>query len=63
MLRFLKIITPVECVIPNYSGYVVQPEEGELHRRLLRNKQGQQVWSVDVDNCIAMRNLQLLWDV
>jgi hypothetical protein len=65
-LRILKIVTPVKCVIPNYDGHVVQPEEGKLHRRVpLTTKAGfaldPQVWSVDIDKT-KQRGLQLLWD-
>lgn len=72
MLRILKIITSVKCVIPLYDGYVRQPKEGELHRKSLRNttvdKLNQPVWSVDLDKPKggatygAVRALQLLWD-
>ena len=33
VLRFLKIITPVKCVMPLYDGYVKCPKEGELFQR------------------------------
>jgi hypothetical protein len=72
ILRILKIITPVKCVIPDYDGYIVQPEEGEFHRRfrihrnaknLLKFKEDPPVWSVDIDKKGTMtRALQLLWD-
>lgn len=64
VLRFLKIISPVQCVIPNYDGNIMPPEEGELHRRF-RRKAGvdQLVWSVNIDKKSLMaRGLQLLWD-
>ena len=32
MLRFLKIITPVSRVKPDYDGYICLPKEGKLHR-------------------------------
>ena len=62
VLRFLKIITPVECVIPHYAGKIVQPEEGELHRRM--RKAVPLVWSIDIDKdeSVRARGLQLLWD-
>ena len=62
VLRFLKIITPVECVIPHYAGKIVQPEEGELHRRM--RKTVPLVWSIDIDKdeSVRARGLQLLWD-
>ena len=28
MLRFLKIITPMKCVIPDYDGYISELKEG-----------------------------------
>jgi hypothetical protein len=62
VLRFLKIITPVECVIPLYNGYIVQPKEGELFQRSHRNKLDPKVWSVNIDEKGAMtRGFQLLW--
>ena len=72
VLRFLKILTPVKCVIPLYDGNIVPPKEGELHRRSsLRYHRGfvkvtigefdPPVWSADIDNS-PMRGLQLLWD-
>ena len=33
VLRFVKIITPVKCVIPHYDGYICHPKEGELYQR------------------------------
>jgi hypothetical protein len=66
VLRYLKIITPVKCVIPNYDGYIVQPEEGELHRRFRKkaDELNQLVWSVNVDKpkSIMLQRLRLLWD-
>ena len=66
VLRFIKIITPVECMIPSYDGYIVQPKEGELHRKSHRHaatKKDDVVWSVDIDKKGAMmRGFQLLWD-
>jgi hypothetical protein len=72
VLRFLKIITPVKCVIPLYDTKIAQPEEGELHRRSLsysswkavKSKQG--VWSINIDQKSIrtsglMAGLQLLW--
>ena len=38
VLRFLKIITPVKCVIPLYDGYISCPKEGELHQRRRQTK-------------------------
>ena len=50
VLRFLKIITPVKCVIPHYDGYVYCPKEGELHRRTrINGKENRHVWSVNID--------------
>jgi hypothetical protein len=65
MLRFLKIITPVKCVIPLYDGYISPPEEGELHSRFSRklNKLNPQVWGINIDKKgVMVRALQLLWD-
>jgi hypothetical protein len=59
-------------VIPLYdaSGYIVQPEEGELHRRTPSSYKtpGEvldwHVWSVNVDEpkSVLTRSLRLLWD-
>ena len=72
VLRFLKIITPVKCVIPNYDDRICGPEEGELHRRALLTRAGglvypSQVWRINIDmpilaNINTSRGLQLLWD-
>jgi hypothetical protein len=71
VLRILKIITPVECVIPLYHGFIVQPMEGELHRRFPPPRYTKAsvewdhlVWSVDIDKSklVMVRGLQLLWD-
>ena len=69
VLRILKIITPVECVIPGYDGHIPQAKEGELHRRYTRssshNKLHHPVWSVNIDKPKSrfVRGLRLLWDV
>jgi hypothetical protein len=70
VLRILKIITPVKCVVPLYDGRIVQPEEGKLHRRYTQNrfltaKLDPPVWSVDIDKrkSVMARGLQLLWDI
>jgi len=63
VLRFLKIITPVKCVIPSYDGYIEQPEEGQLYRRHHRYRLGPKAWNVNIDKKGAMsRGLRLLWD-
>ena len=66
VLRFLKIITPVKCLIPLYDGHIVQPEEGELHRKCPPHKTDHQLWSVNVDdkgkNRRIAQGLRLLWD-
>jgi hypothetical protein len=72
VLRFLKIITPVKCVIPRYDGHIVQPEEGKLHRIYSYSRRdpqnsketGPSAWSVDIDDPegAMARGLQLLWD-
>ena len=62
VLRLLKIITPVKCVIPLYDGYISCPKEGELHRR------GRKVWSVNIDTGrwkgpqSIITSFQLLWN-
>ena len=72
VLRFLKIITPVKCVVPLYDGSIVPPKEGELHRRtsLKYNPSTKvidglypPVWSANIDgHDVMMRGLQLIWD-
>ena len=66
VLRFLKIITPVKCVMPHYDGYIGCPKEGDLYQRTTLNtlKLVEPVWSVDVDNSkgVMLRGLRLLWD-
>jgi hypothetical protein len=66
VLRFLKIITPVKCVIPLYDGRIAPPEEGELYRRSLSPNRGkciQKIWNVNIDQkSIMARSLQMLWD-
>ena len=66
VLRFLKIITPVECVIPSYDGYIRCPQEGELYRRGFKKSSliNPPVWSINLDKTknAMIRSLQLLWD-
>jgi hypothetical protein len=64
VLRFLKIITSVKCVIPLYDGYIVPPKEGELYRRCRRaiDKLNPPAWSANIDKSVLLRGLQLLWD-
>ena len=67
MLRFLKIITPVKCVIPSYDGHICFPMEGELLRKnfkIIDDKLDQPVWSFNIDksNSDLSRGLRLLWN-
>ena len=66
VLRFLKIITPVKCVIPFNDSHIVSPEEGELYRRRRVGKPidllNPPVWSVNIDKSVTFRSFQLLWD-
>ena len=65
VLRILKIIKPVKCVIHRYDDYVVPPKEGELHRRYTKYKKDKSdpiVWSVDIDRPRGQRGFPLLWD-
>ena len=61
VLRFLKIITPVKCVIPSYDHHVCIPKEGELHKKGFAQPRP---WSANIDkpNGYMSRGLQLLWD-
>ena len=65
VLRFLKIIIPVKCVIPNYDGHICCPREGELHRRT-KHSTSDSEWSANIDkvksNSAVIRGFQLLWD-
>ena len=63
VLRFLKIITPVKCVMPLYDGYICCPKEGELYQRTKHNTT-KTVWSVNLDKPKGLmgRSLRLLWD-
>ena len=65
VLRFLKIITPVKCVLPHYDGYICRPKEGELYQKT-RVKGPPEVWSVNIDESRGsggiIQGLQLLWD-
>jgi hypothetical protein len=67
VLRILKLITPVNCVIPEYDGHVCSPKEGELFQRYTGNvKRKLRVWSLNIDKPsvkVVRRGLQLLWDV
>ena len=63
MLRYLKIITPVKCVIPLYDGHIPCPKEGELYQQT-RVEGHPKVWSVNIDkspNSLTL-GLQLLWN-
>ena len=64
VLRFLKIITPVKCVVPHYDDYLVPPKEGELYRRSRKavDMLNPPAWSANIDKRAALRGLQLLWD-
>ena len=67
VLRFLKIITPVKCIIPLYDGYISCPREGELYRRYISPVQERTVppvWSVNIDGPkdIRIQGLRLLWN-
>jgi hypothetical protein len=50
VLRFLKIITPVKCVMPLYDGSVCCPKEGELFHKTSKFRMGQPVWSINIDS-------------
>ena len=69
VLRFLKIITPVKCVVPLYDGSMRCPKEGELYMKYgHRSLPSWQLWSVNIDklkgptNTNVPKSLQLLWD-
>jgi len=49
VLRFLKIITPVKCVIPLdvHDDYMYYPKEGELHRRVSKYRTKKKLSSVE----------------
>ena len=67
VLRYLKIISPVKCVIPFYDGFIARPKEGELFRKCGRRGGlvglDPPVWGVNIDKKnTMMRGFQLLWD-
>ena len=68
VLRFLKVITPVKCIIPLYDGYIPCPREGELYQRFRpKTLQNLKVWSVNIDeskksHSSIRKGIQLLWD-
>ena len=64
VLRFLKIITPVKCVIPLYDNHICFPKEGELHQRGGMAHKLYKPWSVNIDEreSVMLRGLRLLWD-
>jgi hypothetical protein len=63
VLRFLKIITPLKCVTPQYDGRIRFPKEGELYQRTsYSDRKKQNVWSINIDKTIFQRGLRLLWD-
>jgi hypothetical protein len=67
VLRYLKIITPVKCVIPLYDGCIVPPNEGELQRKFAVKSTvelDRLVWSINVDKpkSRTAQGLRLLWD-
>jgi hypothetical protein len=67
VLRYLKMITPVKCVIPLYDGHIVRPKEGELQLKSPKKSTvalDRLVWSVNVDEpkTHMKRGLRLLWD-
>ena len=64
VLRILKIITPVKCVIPSYDGHLCFPEEGSLLQKFDRTGERKyRAWGFDIDNSkVIKRGLQLLWD-
>lgn len=48
VLRILKMITPVNCAVPLYNGYIAPPREEELHRRTFTSFH-HRVWGVNID--------------
>jgi hypothetical protein len=65
VLRFLKIIKPVKCVVPLYDGHISVPKDGELHKKS-RRIGSQKVWSANIDKSTGPSSMgpgfQLLWD-
>ena len=64
VLRFLKIITPIRCVVPDYDGKLVLPKEGELYQRYPKYPRNAAVnlWSLNIDKSVMGRDFKLLWD-
>ena len=66
VLRFLKMLTPVKCVMPLYDDYICRPREGELYRRSKQiPRKDRSVWGVNIDKSKSkymLRGGELLWD-
>ena len=58
VFRFLKIITPVKCVIPLYDGHISYPKEGELHRRR-RKSVVCQYWQIETNRKVLIVSCQV----
>ena len=52
VLRLLKIITPVKCVIPCYDDHVCFPKEGELHKKRVFAQP--HPWTINIDKPSVM---------
>ena len=67
VLRLLKIITPVKCVIPLYNGYIPYPREGELYQKSRINVSESLECHIDKPrsynySSLVGPGLKLLWD-
>lgn len=64
VLRILREITPVRCVLPGYDEYIRKPTPGELYEKCFHGKM--KPWSVDIDQParkkLATEGLKLIWD-
>ncbi|KAJ7907546.1 hypothetical protein B0H13DRAFT_1715786 [Mycena leptocephala] len=47
-LRITKIVKPVTCTIPGYTGRILRPEEGQLLK--VRHRGAPEPWTFDIDS-------------
>ncbi|KAJ6518586.1 hypothetical protein DFH09DRAFT_1363936 [Mycena vulgaris] len=62
-VRIVKIVQPVDCAVPGYTGRVVRPEEGQLFT--VRTRGGPpKPWSYNIDRRKTMgaAGLRFLWE-
>lgn len=61
VLRILKEIDAVQCLVPSYDEYIERPKAGQLFSKQYHGKH--RPWSVDIDmGKLTMPGLRYLWD-